>query len=181
MTANRPQFAPPSIIQSVLAGNESVLRQLQTSLSELSIDHYQWEFNSKSGSIGKHTRHILDHYRCFYDRIDENVVDYDARARDPLLETNPQRAYAAIALTLKLLKSTASTNPDTHLQVVTSTDADITAPMTTSTIARELVFLQSHTIHHMASIRMLSELQGISVRDSFGLSPATLKLEQSHG
>lgn len=181
MTANSSSFIEPSLIERALTANESVLRQLQVGVTDLSIEQYQWEFSGSSGSIGKHTRHILDHYSCFNKGINEGVVDYDARARDPALETNPQRAHKAIESALELLWTVVSKSADASLFVLSSTDTEITAPMTTSTIARELIFLQSHTIHHMASIRMLSELQGISVRESFGLSPATLKLEKMHG
>jgi len=181
MMMDKSPVTERSVIASALAGNESVLRDLQTSVAHLTVNQYQWEFNGNSGSVGKHTRHILDHYRCFYAGIDENLVNYDARAREPSLETHPQNACTAIESILKLLATSASKNPHATLFVTSSTDANLVAPTTASTIARELVFLQSHTIHHMASIRMLSELQGIIVQDSFGLSPATLKLEYSHG
>ncbi len=42
-----------------------------------------------------------------------------------------------------------------------------------STLARELAFVVSHTIHHQAMIGVLLSLHGLAVPERFGHSPAT--------
>jgi hypothetical protein len=42
-----------------------------------------------------------------------------------------------------------------------------------STLARELAFVLSHTIHHLASIALLLDMQGLVVPDRFGFAPTT--------
>jgi len=39
-------------------------------------------------SLGKHMRHIIDHYLCFRRDFDKGVIDYDQRHRDSQLETD---------------------------------------------------------------------------------------------
>ena len=48
----------------------------------------------------------------------------------------------------------------------------------TTSVARELVFLASHTIHHMAIIGMLAEQAGVKVSADFGVHPSTLRYLQ---
>ena len=47
----------------------------------------------------------------------------------------------------------------------------------TSSVARELDFLQSHTIHHYAIIAMLCRLQNVVVEQGFGVAPSTLRYQ----
>jgi len=49
-----------------------------------------------------------------------------------------------------------------------------------SSIQRELLFLQSHTIHHMALIQLLCERLGFTTDPEFAFSPSTLKFGESH-
>lgn len=42
-------------------------------------------------------------------------------------------------------------------------------------MARELAFLTSQTIHHMAIIGLLAEQQGIPLAEDFGVHPSTLR------
>jgi uncharacterized damage-inducible protein DinB len=47
-----------------------------------------------------------------------------------------------------------------------------------TSVDRELVFLASHTIHHMAIIGMLAEQAGVEVGAEFGVHPSTLRYLQ---
>jgi hypothetical protein len=44
-----------------------------------------------------------------------------------------------------------------------------------STVARELQFLLSHTIHHYALIALVLRLQGFTTGEEFGVNPSTLR------
>jgi hypothetical protein len=43
-----------------------------------------------------------------------------------------------------------------------------------STVARELQFLLSHTVHHYALIALILRLQGFEPGEEFGVAPSTL-------
>ncbi len=129
------------------------------------------------GGIGKHVRHVLEFYDillCAHDRI----VDYDIRSREAALETDPRKA-AERTIELKQKLHDLHGDEDGSLTVV-STDEHGTLRVA-STLERELVFLASHTVHHMAIIRMIGELLGRAVPDSFGVAPSTLRHEARAG
>jgi len=58
-----------------------------------------------------------------------------------------------------------------------SAEEDIGAPLVwcTSSVLRELDFLQSHTVHHYSLIAMLLRLHEIDPGEDFGVAPSTLK------
>lgn len=44
-----------------------------------------------------------------------------------------------------------------------------------SSLARELLFLASHAVHHYAVIKMHCAAQGISLGEDFGKAPSTVR------
>jgi uncharacterized damage-inducible protein DinB len=127
------------------------------------------------GSIGAHVRHCLEHYGSFLAGLDAGQVDYEARARDRRLAEEPAGATAALRRTAALLaRGLTFARMDRPLAVLAEGDAS-DGQATASSIARELGFLLSHTIHHCALIAVLMRLRGLETPDGFGLAPATLR------
>jgi uncharacterized damage-inducible protein DinB len=63
---------------------------------------------------------------------------------------------------------------DEPIEVAAITSTDGHAVMGWSTLARELAFVLSHTIHHQAIVALLLEQQGVSAGDDrFGYAPTT--------
>jgi hypothetical protein len=121
-----------------------------------------------SGSIGGHVRHCLDHVRALELGIERGLVDYDARRRDIGIER--EREAAALSL--------LQTIPDEALgrMVVVRTLVAIDGPVVeaVSSVARELAFVVSHTIHHNAQIALLAHRLGSSrLPRRFGVAPST--------
>ena len=50
----------------------------------------------------------------------------------------------------------------------------------TSTIGRELQFLVSHSVHHFAMIRGISQRGGEELDGDFGMAPSTLRYQESN-
>jgi len=171
----------PSTFSSAINGNIEMINQLQDSLSALNEAQFCWQHHPISGSVGTHTRHIVDHYTCFFVGVQRNEINYDLRARDVQLETCIVRANEVLEQVTRVLNDLTELDAAASILVVSSTDAQIEPLTTASTLVRELVFLQSHTIHHMALIRIIFELQGCDVPEFFGFSPSTLKQEQRYG
>jgi uncharacterized damage-inducible protein DinB len=127
-------------------------------------------------STGPHFRHILDHYGCFLRGLATGRVDYDARERDPALETDPARAAVALAEAGRALAALDPAQGERRLQVHAASSPDEEGAMTwaDSTVQRELMFLLSHTVHHYALIALLAHQGGIELGEDFGVAPSTL-------
>ena len=127
-----------------------------------------------SGSIGGHVRHCLDHVRALELGIERGLVDYDARRRDIGIESEREAA----ALSLLAAASRLQTVPGDALQrmVVVRTLVAREGPVVEamSSVARELAFVVSHTIHHNAQIALLAHRLGSSrLPRRFGVAPST--------
>jgi hypothetical protein len=59
------------------------------------------------------------------------------------------------------------------IAVETQSDTRGTVVVTTSTVAREIVFVTSHMVHHNAIMGSLLAAQGIQIGARFGVAPAT--------
>ena len=123
-------------------------------------------------------RHIIERISCVLDSQPEGLVDYDARARDRLLEANPENATSALEGIRELL-ATLGAESEVPLQVKESVHQDNPAVAVASTLERELMSLVSHTIHHLAIIALLARSAGHQLRDDIGKAPSTIIYERS--
>ena len=137
-------------------------------------------FNS---TLGGHIRHNLDHYTCFLDGLPASRVNYDARDRDPLVETDPAYAAGRLEAAARGLATLAPADLLREIAVKTDTgsDADPAQAWTRSTGRRELQFLLSHTIHHYALIAIICHHMGVGLEPAFGVAPSTLRFQQQQG
>ncbi len=126
-----------------------------------------------SGSIGEHVRHCLDHVSALVAVDTSTTLSYDRRQRGTMVETDPVEAQRRILDLKTTLEAWASRSLDepVHVVAVISTSGD--AVTAWSTLARELAFVVSHTIHHQALIGLLLAAHGQTVPDRFGHSPST--------
>ena len=129
-------------------------------------------------SIGSHMRHVLDHYNSLANGLSTGIVDYDARIRGTKVETDLSTGIA-VARDLKSRLEGLEIALDRSVTVVVSANTRDSDASSISTIARELQFLASHTVHHYALIAISSRMQGINPPDTFGVAPSTLKYLQT--
>ena len=129
-----------------------------------------------ASGVGAHLRHNLDHFRSFLDGLDTRRIDYDARERDVRIEINGEYAAEKIGETIARLQAIASLPADTPLQVKMDCGEDA-KQWCRSTVARELEFLVSHTVHHYALVAMILRLQGLEPGAEFGVAPSTLRFQ----
>ncbi len=141
------------------------------------------QYSSNSGTynksgIGRHFRHILEHYYSLVAETDR-LVDYDARDRDLRLENDREFMISSMKEVSESLKKL---NPeDLNRRVKVRSNEGIgeeNAPLSESTIRRELQFLISHTVHHYALIGLILKTMGFKPSPDFGIAPSTLKYEQ---
>ncbi len=127
-----------------------------------------------AGGIGNQLRHCLDCFACLVKGLDAGRVDYDQRAREPRIEVDRGFAIEQLRATAEMLRDEVARAHERDLFV--RMDEPGSAPSEgwyRSSLARELRFLASHTVHHFALIALLLTRRGVEVDPSFGLAPAT--------
>ncbi len=107
------------------------------------------------------------------------MINYDRRHRDPRLECDKAHTISVIAGIQKSL-ALLMERDDESLQVIMCQDVSLPeGEQTVSSLSRELLFLQGHTVHHYALIATILKLGGQCVNSDFGVAPSTLVYENS--
>ncbi|SCV72823.1 BQ2448_4360 [Microbotryum intermedium] len=175
---------------------QSLLSQVVTLLEEVIVSDQQLTTVSEyvpGSTIGKHLRHLHDHYRLLLDsllmpsRHDASEssscssspspieLSYDVRTRNISSETSHKAALEAfIHLQHRLETETRSgtaIDPDRTIRLEAVTPSKVRVG---SSWARELWFVSLHATHHLALVRVVATELGLTVRDEFGVAPSTL-------
>ena len=108
--------------------------------------------------------------------IAQGEVNYDHRRRDLRIEND--RNFA-LCETRRLLERCA-TIPLRALELPICVRSKVsypgdTAPMSNSSVARELMYAVAHAIHHYALVAVICHLHGVRVPAGFGVAPSTLQ------
>jgi uncharacterized damage-inducible protein DinB len=124
-------------------------------------------------SIGEHLRHCLEHFQCFFVGIDTACIDYDTRNRNPEIERFAARFVEAmddVVCRLKTLDHASLTMP-LHIRTLCGSNGERAEVSTT--LGRELAFLCTHVIHHVAIMKELAHSMGITLPEGFGVAYST--------
>ncbi|CAG8713535.1 9240_t:CDS:2, partial [Acaulospora morrowiae] len=169
-------------------------------------DDESFVFESKyipSSTIGKHVRHICDHFRLLLDSrpipvkrsfaeeyfitSDDNDndsmntlndssewnVDYDNRTRKGAAETSRALAIKQIERLQSTIQEYSTIIP-LNTPINMCTVADKDPMHVQSTYGRELWFCCHHAVHHYALIRVICIELKIPFPEDFGVAPSTL-------
>jgi len=174
---SRTSQATPELILAC----QDVLLQGLGLLFKLSDRTYSHFLDAPYGaSIGGHYRHVLEHFQCVVRSIRAGEINYDARERNPRLET--EVTYAAIATcdVLRAVKDYDDGVLNRASKVVNSVSYGSSQPSVIDTnVGRELAYCIGHAIHHYAIVRLICNQLGIDVPNEFGVAPSTLKYKSS--
>jgi uncharacterized damage-inducible protein DinB len=128
-------------------------------------------------AVGPQLRHCLDFYGSFLRGLGAGRVDYDARERDPLVESSRRIARQRYEQVIAALEDIPAEASATDLQV--RSEADTMPPdeseWCSSSVRRELQFLLSHTVHHHALVKELLRGRSHVIDGAFGVAPSTLE------
>lgn len=113
--------------------------------------------------VGPHLRHCVDHFDCFLRGVADGVVDYDARDRDVDLERDPEAFLAAVRRIRSALLEVGSAPRGRGLRVLQAAAPGHEPIAIDTTLERELLFLSSHTIHHLAIVAMIARPRGVEI------------------
>jgi uncharacterized damage-inducible protein DinB len=129
------------------------------------------------GGVGAQFRHCLDFYDCFLRGLETGQIDYSHRERDTRVETDRHHAIERFQAVCEQLSGLSTGHLERSVRVKAEDVACGAPEWSSSSPARELQFLISHTIHHYALIAVMLETQAYEVgRDlpGFGVAPSTL-------
>ena len=162
---------------ALVADNIAILRQGIELTSCLGPLYSKATPRYLQSGIGGHFRHCVDFYNCFLSSVGSGRINYDLRARNELVESDPELAALELQAIIDGLLRFSFADGYAELLVVLegSTRPHESHCWTRSSIARELQSLLSHTVHHYALIAMALRLQGIEPAAEFGVAPSTLE------
>ena len=156
--------------------NLDLLEQASAAAMDLA-SVYEKPLAGGRSSIGTHMRHVVDHYDCLISGLADGRIDYYTRNRDHLLESDSRRVVSAFERIRDALQDANFPSLDTPLKVGTGgPDQEDGEPgWATSSVRRELAFVLSHTLHHLAMIRGMALELGVDLGGQVGVAHSTLK------
>ncbi len=169
-------------LTTLIDSNLAVLKQAIDLLAGLSEQDYcRSEVHGAPSSVGKHLRHIIEHYQSFFTGLDDGVINYNKRPRCINAETSGEFATQAIRDVIARLQGLNSLQRDVNQQVEVFLQTTVRGddePAVGSTLARELVFLHGHAVHHFAQLSSQLQIMGLSIDTvALGKAPSTIEYE----
>jgi uncharacterized damage-inducible protein DinB len=156
----------------------SVIEVVQ-SLNSIKKDYLYIECN-----LGKHVRHICDHFLALKHGMNTKLVDYNRRNRGTDVETKSGVALSQLQdliTWIELCESRLSSHQmNQDIQVYSEIDCLQTQNMTfKSSVAREFLYLINHTIHHAAHISLIASQHNVEIPLNTGMAPCTMTFLRS--
>ena len=135
-------------------------------------EHYPRQPEPGASSIGRHVRHILDHFTALRCAIRSGRVNYNLRDRDNAVESDPAAARVEIEQIRAWL--TGGDLEDRPLEVESeisiSKYQNICLP---GSLHREIIYVINHTIHHIAYAKTIARQMQLPLDAQLGVAPAT--------
>ena len=154
--------------QPLIKDNLSLLDQARLVASNLNPDEYL--------QVGAHFRHVIEHYSLFLSNFAGGMVDYDRRDRSNLCGTSTEAFLAQLEDVVASLR-TMDLDPAASVAICCATCPNWQQSSTISTVGRELMFLHSHTTHHLALISMKLQIAGLPISPDIGVAPSTKRYQ----
>ena len=161
--------APPAVIQGCLEACRRCRELVETIIGQ---EARAYE------AVGPQLRHCLDHFLCLLRGADSGVVEYDARDRDRRLEEDPQYFLSIVDSVVRQLRSMDPAVLRRTLTLHQEVAPGGQSGQVDTNMERELAFLSSHTIHHIAIMTLLAEARGVEVPPGLGVAFSTATFMQ---
>ncbi len=165
-------------MQDLLEYHLDLLEQCAQSILLCGQERYVKAGKYQQSSVASHVRHILDHYHSLAHVIEAAKrdgssleVDYSKRQRNRACENNMEAALEEIAVLKKQLPLLAAAK-NSELKIRDEAPKASSEPCSSS-LARELLFVASHTVHHLAFIALLMRSASLAVPPAMGIAAST--------
>lgn len=175
-----PQTTPiqppaPGDMKIAVACLRAALRQLGQVLTALSDEAYNRRpIAALDSSVGGHVRHSLDHVIALLAAVDTGELLYDRRERGTLVECDRAAALTLLSRLERDAGALAHHRGDRALRLHTIISGDGCELSAGTTLAREVAFVLSHTVHHNALLAVLLDALGVAPPERFGYAPSTI-------
>lgn len=159
---------------------QAAIKQLTTLsniLNQMKDEDYKLSLETlKGSSIGKHVRHIIEFYECLLLNSSNEIVNYDERKRNLLLETNIKYAIDFITEINDNINKIQS-----NKRIVLECNYNNEKVCMESSLYRELTYNIEHTVHHLAIIGIAINMyfEYINTEDNFGYAESTINYLKS--
>lgn len=167
----------------MLKSHIKVLQQAFDLLNNITPEDFQRVMQPHmSGSIGQHLRHVVDHYLALENGYEFGLIDYDQRNREANIEVSINAARETIQAVQEWLAKL--TDADLRKPVQVRSEISLSERIIEdcpSTLAREIMFVSSHAVHHFSLIAIIRSLQGQPVPEFFGYAPTTISYLTDRG
>lgn len=162
-------------MENLLNYQINILEEIKFLVQKIDNEEYTTRIEVLNGStLGQHIRHIVEFYVCLF--AENNKVNYENRERNLLIENSPVFTLQVIDEIKQSLLVSDLNREVVFLQTIGEKEVSLT-----SNIARELIYLSEHTIHHFALIKI--GFKAICphkfLPEDFGVADSTKKYRES--
>ena len=173
-----PSTVPfPSVVAAAVQANLVLVAQGVDAISRFGAYRYTTPAGCFNSTAGGHVRHVIEHYQAVLSARETGELNYEQRARDLRIENEVEHAIEALGqIERGLMRLSASGADDVMLRLAAETTE---GGVLVTSLARELEFLVSHTVHHYALVAVLAHAHGVIMPADFGMAPSTLKYRQT--
>lgn len=156
------------------------LNQSERLVQDLPPGVYARRVEALGGSIGGHLRHSLEHVEILLGALDSGEVFFERRSRDGRISEDPDIALETLrSLRARLQLELQRGRLDRAVTARSSLSGDLAQTVDLpSSLAREMVYVGLHYVHHLALVATAARLQGCAVDPDLGKAPATLYYER---
>ena len=130
--------------------------------------------------LGAHFRHSIDHVDALLNGIATGEICYDRRERGTAIEHDRAAGLAAAADRAALVRAIPEPALSSTITVLALTSPQAPEMRCTSSIAREVLYVFHHTVHHTALMSAQATNMGVQPDPRAGRAPATLANDAGH-
>ena len=179
---SRPEDRAHNDLRKLCGYNIDLLKQMSGLIESMQQKAFAG-FNYAQ-AVGPHFRHVIEHYAALLTTLAQGsfCVDYDTRERNVELQNIPALTLAKIQELIEQFESLVSQKSfepglplTTRLRSGLSGEDIMTAD---SSLARELLFVASHALHHFAFVDRHCRQAGVELGRDFGKAPSTIAIER---
>ena len=163
------------LFSPLISGLLMTLNQYKDVIKQ-AAQYYSLERETGS-TIGMHVRHVIEHFDEFFNGLTSGQMDYESRQREKVLEKSTEHALNRINTLTDQISSLKTDELLELLTLVESPHADAEKIRHTTSVSRELTFLNMHAIHHMALVKEILRGFDLELDHEIGRAPATIKSE----
>lgn len=124
--------------------------------------------------LGAHVRHCIDHVDALLNGIASGEIHYDRRERGTAIEHDRTAGLAAAADRAVLVRAIGDAVLDSSIAVHAMVAPTAPEVVFDSTVAREVLYVFHHTVHHTALMSAQATNMGIQPDPRAGRAPATI-------